>query len=301
MQAHAMLFPEAVRQVHQQAVQKLPALTARLDKAAALVLHGGVWLDADGTCQVRSSDGTTWYRTNGTCTCPHGQHHPDDYCCHRLAYGLYRRASELMQDPPMAIAAAVQETPTHGIPAQYVTHLHGKPFVRYAGLLAMAHERGLVSLKARFISVTADLALAEADATFADGTTYSECADSTPQNVPPHIRPHFPRMALTRCKARCLRDALNISTLLQALVQLGILVEQYGMYRQPEGVPQGPPAPFQAKAPALRIPPPAQPQGELRRHNGRYWAVYDSRGMLVCVALYRKGAEEVLRRLGGAL
>ena len=69
---------------------------------------------------------------------------------------------------------------------------------------------GLVSLKAHFISVTAELALAEAEVVFADGSTYSECADSTPGNVPQHIRPHFPRMALTRCKARALRDALNI-------------------------------------------------------------------------------------------
>jgi len=75
----------------------------------------------------------------------------------------------------------------------------------------MAHERGLTSLSAHFISVTETLALAEAKATFADGKTFSECADSTPQNVGPTVRAHFPRLALTRAKARCLRDALNIS------------------------------------------------------------------------------------------
>src|SRR2546426_7314253 len=92
----------------------------------------------------------------------------------------------------------------------HIVFLHGKPFCQYAGLLALAHERGLVSLKAHSISVTAELALAEAEASFADGKTFSECADATPQNVPQHIRPHFPRMALTRAKARALRDALNI-------------------------------------------------------------------------------------------
>ncbi len=30
---------------------------------------------------------------------------------------------------------------------------------------------------------------------------------------------------------------------------------------------------------------------------GRYWAVYDERGMLVCVCLYKKGATEVVKRL----
>jgi hypothetical protein len=82
--------------------------------------------------------------------------------------------------------------------------------VSYAGLLFLAHERGLVSLKAHFVSVTAELVLAEAEATFADGKTYGECADSTPQNVGPTVKAHFPRLALTRAKARTLRDALNI-------------------------------------------------------------------------------------------
>ena len=30
---------------------------------------------------------------------------------------------------------------------------------------------------------------------------------------------------------------------------------------------------------------------------GRYWAVYDTSGTLVCVCLYKKGAQEVVRRL----
>ena len=30
---------------------------------------------------------------------------------------------------------------------------------------------------------------------------------------------------------------------------------------------------------------------------GRYWAVYDPAGALVCITLYKKGAAEVVRRL----
>ena len=30
----------------------------------------------------------------------------------------------------------------------------------------------------------------------------------------------------------------------------------------------------------------------------RFWAVYDAAGALICVCVYRKGAEEVARRLG---
>src|SRR5437660_10697521 len=105
----------------------------------------------------------------------------------------------------------VPGTTTPHIPAQFLSEIHGKMFVQYAGLLAMAHDRGLVNLSAHFISVTDTLALAEATAEFTDGKTFMECADSTPQNVGPTVRAHFPRIALTRAKARCLRDALNIS------------------------------------------------------------------------------------------
>jgi hypothetical protein len=58
--------------------------------------------------------------------------------------------------------------------------------------------------------VPPELALAEAEATFADGRVFSECADSSPENVHFSVRPHFARLALTRAKARALRDALCI-------------------------------------------------------------------------------------------
>jgi len=38
-----------------------------------------------------------------------------------------------------------------------------------------------------------------------------ECADATPTNVGAKVKAHFARMALTRAKARGLRDALNIA------------------------------------------------------------------------------------------
>ena len=34
-----------------------------------------------------------------------------------------------------------------------------------------------------------------------------------------------------------------------------------------------------------------------RYQNTRYWAVIDADGTLVCLCVYRKGAEEVVRRL----
>ncbi len=114
------------------------------------------------------------------------------------------------------------QTDAPGVPEglkPFIVHLHGKQFVRYAGLLLLAHERGLVSLKARLVTVTAELALAEAEAVFADGRVFSEAADATPTNVGVQVKAHYPRMALTRSKARTLRDALQIG--LVALEELG--------------------------------------------------------------------------------
>src|SRR5712691_4467089 len=76
-----------------------------------------------------------------------------------------------------------EPTSSTDIAPQFSLDIQGKPFVQFAGLLALAHSRGLVSLTADFITVAADLALAHAVATFADGRTFAESGDATPDNV----------------------------------------------------------------------------------------------------------------------
>jgi hypothetical protein len=94
--------------------------------------------------------------------------------------------------------------------SKWVVKIHGQETIRYPGLLAMAHEQGLIELKAEFISVTETLALAAAYAMFKDGRKFWDAGDATPSNVRVQVKAHFARMALTRAKARALRDALNI-------------------------------------------------------------------------------------------
>lgn len=226
----------AVAEVAEKAKAALPeAVNGRIEKAVAIVLNGDVELMADGKAQIASqSNGTTQYVVcNGTCACRDFAKAEGGWCKHRTAAAIHKRASALAKqrlsqldhtsngtstppvEPPQAtLGPAIplsEETP--GVPEVlklFITHLHGRPFVRYAGLLALAHERGLQSLEASFLHVTDTLATAQATAVFTDGRRFTECADASPENVPFHIKPHFARMALTRCKARCLRDALNI-------------------------------------------------------------------------------------------
>ena len=191
------------------------ALAGRLDKARRIVLAGGIRPDEDIILVSSETDTETSHTvTREGCTCSDAEHKaPQGLCKHLLAWQLYRRAYDLakalvVQQTEPTIAEAAEATVR--IPSQFITRLHGREFVQFGGLLAMAHEQGLQSLTARFVDVQAELATAEATAQFGDGRTFTECGDATPSNVHPNISPHFARMALTRAKARALRDALNI-------------------------------------------------------------------------------------------
>ena len=107
-------------------------------------------------------------------------------------------------------APAQEPVLAHSVPAQYVALIQGRPFVKFAGLLAMAHERGLLTLTVAWTYNDAELSLAHAVATFADGRRFAECGDATPANVTKKVAPHFRRVALTRALARCLRHALGV-------------------------------------------------------------------------------------------
>jgi hypothetical protein len=96
------------------------------------------------------------------------------------------------------------------IRSEYLVTIQDKPFVKFAGLLQMAHERGLVALTAEWTYNDPELSLAHAVATFQDGKRFEESGDASPASVKKHIAPHFRRVALTRAKARALRDALGI-------------------------------------------------------------------------------------------
>jgi hypothetical protein len=250
-------FREAVLAVAARAKAALPEVVDRIDTAAALVLAGAVELREGGRTAwvVSRLDGGIAYHVNGQCQCPDFSTAPGHFCAHRLAYGIAKRATGLAQErlevfpaspgqAPEALPGATdlagrtavggdgrdlgpRSTPNEGppladvlaIPAPYVQLIEGRPFVKYAGLLALAHERGLQQLEARFSRVSDTLAVAHATAIFADGRRFTESGDATPENVGSLVRPHFARLALTRAKARCLRDALNIG--LCAVEELG--------------------------------------------------------------------------------
>jgi hypothetical protein len=238
---------EAVAEIAEKAKQTLPDCAGRVDSAIKMVLAGDVELLEDGQAKVASqSHGQVVYHVvNGECSCKDYAKAPSHWCKHRIAAGLYKRATALVhrklaqhangvsngqvdipsQPVPAAAAAtstlsAPVETP-QGVPPQHVVLIQGKPFVKFAGLLQMAHERGLVALTADWTFNDAELSLAHAVATFQDGRRFEESGDATPANTNRKVAVHFRRVALTRAKARVLRDALGID-----LVAVEELVEE---------------------------------------------------------------------------
>jgi len=98
--------------------------------------------------------------------------------------------------------------------SRYTVNLSGKDYLTYAGVLAVAHERGLLSIETALLQVPGPdndhLAIVRAVVTMKDGTRFEELGDASPRNVNARIATALIRMAATRAKGRALRDAVNV-------------------------------------------------------------------------------------------
>ncbi len=95
---------------------------------------------------------------------------------------------------------------------EFVISRHGKDYVLYAGLLDVAHQQGLRSIKTQLLQVPApengQVAICLAEVTTEKGT-FTGIGDAEAGNVNRMMANALIRMAETRAKARALRDAVN--------------------------------------------------------------------------------------------
>src|SRR5262249_1969325 len=91
------VWREAVAEIAKKAKATLPECNGRVDSAVKIVLAGDVELLPDGKTKVASqSNGTTVYHVvNGECTCKDFPKAPANWCKHRIAAGIHKRAYAL--------------------------------------------------------------------------------------------------------------------------------------------------------------------------------------------------------------
>src|SRR5262245_5983246 len=106
--------------------------------------------------------------------------------------------------------------------SEFLIERDGRRLVLYAGLLDLAHERGLKRITTALVQAPSELngmtAIVHAEVETAQGT-FTGLWDASPGNVTRMMAPHLIRMAETRAKARALRDAVNVGV--TALEELG--------------------------------------------------------------------------------
>lgn len=105
----------------------------------------------------------------------------------------------------------------------FVIKLEGKDFIRFRGLLDLAHQKGVVRVEVDIVQLPAksnnDYAVCKATVTAKDGGVYSDVGDACTSNCNRLVARHLLRMASTRAVARALRTMTN--TGITCLEELG--------------------------------------------------------------------------------
>jgi hypothetical protein len=193
-----------------------------------------------GSFYVESGDGRVAYKALVTdekesCTCLDFQKNsatdPNFRCKHILAI--------LNCTPEGAEKKAFLKKRQPKLEEKFIKQIEGKDFVLYAGLLDLAHQKGMISLETEILQFptkdNGNQAIVRASVESKLGECFSDVGDADPTNCNFKVAKHLLRMASTRSKARCLRDFTNVG--MTALEELGDLDEVLG--DNPKVVPIG--------------------------------------------------------------
>jgi len=179
-----------------------------------------------GTFFVESEEGKICYRVEmseqgASCTCgdyaKNSRQDENFHCKHILAV-LNSDTNDVMVTNFLA-----RHRPK--LDEHWILNIQGNEFVKYAGLLDLGHQRGLLKLEVEAVQYpTKDNgheAICKAVAVSKTGETFMDIGDANPNNTSAKIAKHLLRMASTRAKARVLRDFNNIGmTALEELADL---------------------------------------------------------------------------------
>ena len=113
---------------------------------------------------------------------------------------------------------------------RFITTIENKDFVLYAGLLDLAHQKGILKIDVDAIQLPTKendhMAICRAIVVSKSGEVFSDVGDATPQNCHPRVAKHLLRMASTRAIARALRSMTNVGmTALEEIADFGDIID----------------------------------------------------------------------------
>jgi hypothetical protein len=108
---------------------------------------------------------------------------------------------------------------------RFIISIDGHDFVKYQGLLDMAHQKGIAQIEVEPIQLpnqdNGNFAICKATVVSDTGKSFTDIGDANPKNVSSRVSVHALRMASTRAIARALRSFTNIGmTCLEELADL---------------------------------------------------------------------------------
>jgi len=196
-------------------------MQSRFEKAQTLP----VVCTGKGIFYVESEEGKICYRTeidsygDFICSCADFQknsRHDKEFKCKHILAVINSESDDI-------VLSDYLEKRKPKLDDRWIMNLKGKDFVLYAGLLDLAHQKGLLKLEVEAVQYptkeNGNVAICRAVAVSRLGEVFSDIGDADPSNTNSMISKHLLRMASTRAKARVLRDMANIG--MTALEELG--------------------------------------------------------------------------------
>ena len=106
------------------------------------------------------------------------------------------------------------EKSTPKLNTEFITKVEGKEFVKYPGLLDLAHQKGILKIEVEALQFptkdNGNVAICKATVVSKMGETFSDFGDANPLNCSAKVAKHLLRMSSTRAIARALRSFTNI-------------------------------------------------------------------------------------------
>jgi hypothetical protein len=158
---------------------------------------------------------------------------------------------------------------------RFITEIEGREFVKYAGLLDLAHQKGLIKIEVEPLQFptkdNGNFAICKAVVLSRSGETYSDIGDANLINCNSKVSKHLLRMASTRAIGRALRSFTNIgNTMLEELGDLDEVIgeEASGKDKPKKTFPQKTAKPPEPKTAGESKPPEPASPGEAKVDKG---------------------------------